>query len=290
MKLTNAIKSTIIYKIISALIEVAACVFTAYGFARFKFKGKGLMLGILFLTILVPDMMVLIPRMANYSKMDILGILGLFNKLTGIDLRPNILGSAAAFYLPSIFSMGLRSGIIIFIYIQFFSSFPKELEEAAWIDGASAFILTNEDAECLLDISGAFGCKISGMSFNGKRLGKNIHGIRLQWPIANGGGQEDTPNIDDCRISLFTGDGLHFDHVWCFSVRRSLIITNGGAGDGGTLPVSPDYGIIIKNCENTIVSNNTMHNGALVENIIEENNTSCIIEGNIGCLLSPTED
>ena len=32
--------------------------------------------------------------------------------------------------------MGLRSGIMIFIYIQFFSGFPKELEEAAWIDGA----------------------------------------------------------------------------------------------------------------------------------------------------------
>ncbi len=132
----KALKSTFIYEIISALIEVAACAFTAYGFARFKFKGKGIMLGILFLTILVPDMMVLIPRMANYSKMDVLGILGLFDKLTGIDLRPNILGSAAAFYLPSIFSMGLRSGVIIFIYIQFFSGFPKELEEAAWIDGA----------------------------------------------------------------------------------------------------------------------------------------------------------
>lgn len=132
----NSLKSTLFYEIISALIEVAACSVTAYGFARFKFKGKSIMLGILFLTILVPDMMVLIPRMANYSKMDVLGILGLFDKLTGIDLRPNILGSAAAFWLPSIFSMGLRSGIIIFIYMQFFSGFPKELEEAAWIDGA----------------------------------------------------------------------------------------------------------------------------------------------------------
>ena len=132
----NSMKSTLLYEIVSAFIEVAACSVTAYGFARFKFKGKSIMLGILFLTILVPDMMVLIPRMANYSKMDVLGILGLFDKLTGIDLRPNILGSVAAFWLPSIFSMGLRSGIIIFIYMQFFSGFPKELEEAAWIDGA----------------------------------------------------------------------------------------------------------------------------------------------------------
>ena len=281
-------------------------------------------------------------------------------------------------------------------------------------DGASAFVLINENAECLLDISGAFGCKISGMSFNGKKLGKNIHGIRLQWPVSNGGGQEDTPNIDDCRVSLFTGDALHFEHVWCFSVRRSLLITNGGAGlsfsgwdafltdnwfanndgggittlgyvaaitatgnrvewnkvggfifprgdsfnitgnffdrtfgpalelgkdgvginlatitgnifrrggcyidkphtdklrgshvimdgctgctfvgntmkvgagDGGTLPVSPDYGLIIKNCENTVIKDNAMHNGALIDNLIEENNKNCIIDGNVGCIL-----
>ncbi len=128
--------STIRYEMVSALIEVCACCVTAYGFARFKFKFKGALIGVLFLTILVPDMMVLIPRMANYSQMDILGIFGLLDKLTGIDLRPNILGTEAAFYLPSLFSMGLRSGIMIFIYMQFFASFPKELEEAAWIDGA----------------------------------------------------------------------------------------------------------------------------------------------------------
>lgn len=133
---TNSFVSTIKYEIVSALIQVATCAVTAYGFARFKFKGKGILIGVLFLTILVPDMMVLIPRMANYSKMDFLGIFGLIDSLTGVDLRPNILESVAAFYLPSLFSIGLRSGIMIFIYIQFFSSFPKELEEAAWIDGA----------------------------------------------------------------------------------------------------------------------------------------------------------
>ena len=79
--------------------------------------------------------------MANYSKMDFLGIFGLIDSLTGVDLRPNILESVAAFYLPSLFSIGLRSGIMIFIYIQFFSSFPKELEESGEIDGANSFII-----------------------------------------------------------------------------------------------------------------------------------------------------
>ena len=66
-------------------------------------------------------------------------IFGLLNKLTGIDIRPNILGTAWTFYLPSVFGVGLRSGVLIYIYVQFFKGLPKELEEAAWIDGAGLF-------------------------------------------------------------------------------------------------------------------------------------------------------
>ena len=42
------------------------------------------------------------------------------------------------FWLPSLFGVGLRSGLFVFIYRQFFSGFPKELEEAAYIDGCGA--------------------------------------------------------------------------------------------------------------------------------------------------------
>ena len=38
--------------------------------------------------------------------------------------------------MPAIFAVGINSGLMIFIYKQFFQSFPAELEEAAWIDGA----------------------------------------------------------------------------------------------------------------------------------------------------------
>ena len=57
-----------------------------------------------------------------------------------------------------------------------------------------------------------------------------------------------------------------------------------GAGDGGTMPISPDYGVIMKNCKNSILRDNAMHNGSLIENLILENNTDCIIDNNIGCL------
>lgn len=135
----NSLKSTIFMQIFSALIEVASCAIVAYGFARFKFKFKNILMVGLFLTILIPETMIIIPRVVNYSNMDFLGILGVFNKISGVDLRPSIIGSPLAFWLPSLFAMGLRSGILIFIYIQFFKGLPSELEEAAWVDGANPF-------------------------------------------------------------------------------------------------------------------------------------------------------
>lgn len=135
----DSIISTVKYEIFSAVIEILICSFIAYGLARFDFKGKKFLNFVLLLTILVPVQMIIVPIMTNYSQLDVIGILGLLNRFTGIDLRPNILGTVWTFYLPSIFGVGLRSGILIYIYIQFFSGLPKELEEAAWIDGAGLF-------------------------------------------------------------------------------------------------------------------------------------------------------
>ena len=132
----DGFKNTMILEIVAGLIEVVTCSIVAYGFARFKFKLKPLFTAGLFVSILVPEIMIIIPRVVNYSNLDVLGILGLLSNLTGVDLRPNIIGSPLAFYLPSLFAMGLRSGILIYIYIQFFKGLPYELEEAAWVDGA----------------------------------------------------------------------------------------------------------------------------------------------------------
>lgn len=123
-------------EIISALLQVCSCAIAGYGLARFNFRGKKVLVAILFLSILVPDMMVMIPRMVNFSRLDFFGILGLLKRMIGIDLRPNITNTGWTFWLPSFLGVGLRSGILIYIYIQFFKGLPRELEEAAWVDGA----------------------------------------------------------------------------------------------------------------------------------------------------------
>ena len=85
------------------------------------------------------------PRTANS--------LGMFDFLKGIGMLTIVFAHSAelypagatttitpmTFYLPSLFGVGLRSGVLIYIYIQFFKGLPGELEEAAWIDGAGLF-------------------------------------------------------------------------------------------------------------------------------------------------------
>lgn len=125
--------------VLSAVIEVATCAVTAYGFARFKFKFKGLLLGLLILSIIVPQEMIAIPTYLQLRYADILGILGFLGKLIGTELRPSLINTPWSFWIPSILSVGLRSGLFIFIYMQFYKGLPKELEEAAYIDGAGPF-------------------------------------------------------------------------------------------------------------------------------------------------------
>ncbi len=97
-------------------------------------------------------------------------------------------------------------------------------------DGASVLTLCDDTADCLIDISSAVGCTIKGICLDGKGQGENIHGIKLWHDEYNGGGEEDTPTLEDCRIGHFSGDGVHLLHVWCFSVRHCMLHSNGGNG------------------------------------------------------------
>ena len=80
--------------------------------------------------------MIIIPSYVNFSSVDFLGILGLISKAVGHDIRPNLINTPWVFILPSICGVGIRGGLFIYIFSQFFKSMPKELEEAAAIDGA----------------------------------------------------------------------------------------------------------------------------------------------------------
>lgn len=139
MGFSKALMRTATLQMISALIEVFTCSMIAYGFARFKFRGKGIAMTILIISLLIPVQMYSLPLAVNYRNLDIFGIFGGIANLTGLDLRLNIYNTNFTFWLPSLFGVGIRSGIIIYIYIQFYSNLPYELEEAAYVDGAGLF-------------------------------------------------------------------------------------------------------------------------------------------------------
>ena len=136
---SSALWKTISMNLLSAVLEIFSCAIVAYRFARFDFKFKKFFTFLLMATIIVPTQIYIVSMVINFKSFDVLGIFGFINQLSGVDLRLNLLNTNLTFYLPSIFAMGLRSGILIYIYIQFFSGLPKELEEAAAIDGCGPF-------------------------------------------------------------------------------------------------------------------------------------------------------
>lgn len=125
--------NTVILNLIASVLQVVTCSITGYGFARFKFKGKGLLFAIVILMIIVPPQITTIPLYMQYAYFDLFGIIPLFNGGNSISL----INSPLTMYLPALFANGIRAGLFIFIFRQFFRGLPKELEDAAYLDGCS---------------------------------------------------------------------------------------------------------------------------------------------------------
>lgn len=125
---------TMVLNIVSSVLQVATCALTGYGFARFKFKGKNFFFALVLLQIIVPVQIILIPQYSQFRYFD---IFGLFNALTGDSL--NLVGTNFAMYIPALMCNGIRAGLFIYLFRQFFRGLPKELEDAAYLDGCGPF-------------------------------------------------------------------------------------------------------------------------------------------------------
>ena len=101
----------VVFTIISATI-------TAYGFARFEFKGKGILFAVLMSTLFLPQVVLNVPQYI------------MFNKFGWIN-HPMYL----ALIVRTIFA---TDTYFVFMLIQFLRNIPRELEEAAKIDGCNS--------------------------------------------------------------------------------------------------------------------------------------------------------
>ncbi len=130
MKYGATVLNTIKLNLVASILQVITCAITGYGFARFNFKGKGLLFVIVVLMIIVPPQITTIPLYMQYSYFNPLGLVKLF---TGDTI--SLINNGLTMYLPALFANGLRSGLFILIFRQFFRGLPKELEDAAYLDG-----------------------------------------------------------------------------------------------------------------------------------------------------------
>lgn len=139
MDFWDALQNSMVIGVGCGLLDVLSCAFVAYGFARFKFRFSGLLFTLVILTLVVPVQTIILPLYADMKYFDAFGIMKLTHLVTGGPESISLVGSYWAFYLPSMLGMGLRSGLYIFIFRQFFKGMPNELEDAAYMDGCGPF-------------------------------------------------------------------------------------------------------------------------------------------------------
>lgn len=116
----NSFKNSLFMSIIPALLQTTVASIIGYGFARFQFPLKKLFIVLIAATFIIPSEVLLIPRYIMFSNY-------------------HMINTPWTNLLPALSGQGLKSTIFILIFYQFFSSYPKSLDEAAQLDGAGKF-------------------------------------------------------------------------------------------------------------------------------------------------------
>jgi len=120
MEYVKSLLHSIVIAGVPTLLNVIICAIVGYGFARFRFRGKRLLMALLIFSYIIPPQITMMPTYVLYTDL----------KLTG---------TLWSFVLPALTGQGLNAPIFILIFYQFFKQVPNALLEAAQIDGAGYF-------------------------------------------------------------------------------------------------------------------------------------------------------
>lgn len=116
------------------IIQVFMSAMMGYALARVSFRGSKLLFYLVILTLLVPPQALLLSQYIHYKHFDVLGLIQLFHG-SSVDL----INQPITLFLLALFGFGTKQSIFIFIFRQFFKNIPKELEEAALLDGCGFY-------------------------------------------------------------------------------------------------------------------------------------------------------
>ncbi|MCM1194240.1 MAG: carbohydrate ABC transporter permease [Acetatifactor muris] len=114
--------TTIYVSVLPAILQTLVCALTGYGIARYRFRGKNILFGLILATFIIPTQITMIPQFLMYKNL-------------------NILYSLKAYLLPALFGQGMKSSIFVLIFVLFFQQMPVSLTEAAEIDGANQTVI-----------------------------------------------------------------------------------------------------------------------------------------------------
>lgn len=112
-------RNSIIYSAGSTIGTVVSSTFVGYGFARSRARGSQVWFAVAMSTLMIPFTVTVFPQYALYVKL-------------------HLTNTFAPLILPSFVAAG-GTTLFIFLMRQFFLGLPRELEEAAYVDGASRF-------------------------------------------------------------------------------------------------------------------------------------------------------
>jgi multiple sugar transport system permease protein len=107
--------NSVIYAGSIAVIQTLSCAAAAYAFARLRFPGRNLLFGVILAGLMIPGIFTLLPNFALMRELDLL------NTMLGL-IAPAL----------------LMSPFTIFFLRQFFLSLPRDVEEAAMLDGVGS--------------------------------------------------------------------------------------------------------------------------------------------------------
>lgn len=130
MNYGKSLLNSFVISLTIAILQVAMSTLVGYGFARFKFPLKRFWFACVMVVILIPPQVISTSLHLHFRFFDFLGI---FKALTGSTI--NLRSSVLPYYMMCAGCMGLKNGLYIYMIRQFFRNIPKELEEAAYVDG-----------------------------------------------------------------------------------------------------------------------------------------------------------
>ena len=134
LDLTKVFPVTLLFSGAVSALQMLSATIVGYGLARFKIRLRGVFFVLALLSLMIPPDLLLIPLFGEFRYVDVFGLVSLINGGQPLSL----INTPWPFIILAVTCSGYRCGLYILFLCQFFRGVPKELEEAAYIDGAGA--------------------------------------------------------------------------------------------------------------------------------------------------------